>query len=427
MCKDTKITRLTPDIIGTELDKDLNPDRFPVETLPEPCRYLVNEANEALNLDPAFTGAACLAALSTVIGNSYRLKLKAGRTYPANLFIGIIGSPGSGKTPASNIVFEPLKQINNEKYREYLKELEAFEHWENLPKEEKGNSEKPKKPVWKRRLLDDHTPETLPDVLNDNPKGVCLFVDELASWYQSFQRYNAGPDMERWLSIWSGQPFSVTRVSKPPKNVPSPFCSVFGGIQPGVLPSLLDNSKLVNGFADRILFAFESLDKQPDRWDSGEVSEWTIANYKERIETLDSLQPGFVDGVNPKMLNLTSKTMDIWKDYYNEIQQRIHSAPDYEASILSKIEQYVPRLTLILALGNNPETPQAKPGDMENAIRLSKYFEHTAMKARELAGAGGNLDKVNVIKYLRSLGASQNEIANAMKCSQQYVQKVLKK
>lgn len=72
-------------------------------------------------------------------------------------------------------------------------------------------------------------------------------MDELASWFKNFNRYNKGSEQEFWLSVWSGNTVKVNRKTSDQYNIPLPFISVAGTIQPGVLNELADN-RTENGF-----------------------------------------------------------------------------------------------------------------------------------------------------------------------------------
>ena len=65
---------------------------------------------------------------------------------------------------------------------------------------------------------------------------------------------------------------------------------------------------------------------------------------------------------------------------------------------------------------------------MQTAINLTEYFRTTALKVYDKIFIDNipTLNKKDVVKYCRSLGASQNEIAKAVKTSQQYIGKLLR-
>ena len=66
---------------------------------------------------------------------------------------------------------------------------------------------------------------------------------------------------------------------------------------------------------------------------------------------------------------------------------------------------------------------------MQTAIDLIEYFRATALKVYHKIfkeNRSTDIDKKDIIKFLNSNGTSQNEIANVLKVSQPYVNKILK-
>lgn len=405
-------TRPQLNITGSPLNGHEEPHTFPAETLPLRVRTLIEEADTALNLDPAFTGAAALAALSTAIGNSRELYLKRKMTHPAIIFQAIVGKPGSGKTPAHDLLFEPLKnadQTNRQKYDE-----------------EREQAENPDSVKLKRKLINDHTPEVLADIMTNNPRGICLYTDELATWFKNFNRYNTGADLERWLSIFSRSLYTVDRKSQPSISVPLPFCSVFGGIQPSVLPSLFQGD---NGFTDRILFSLETPNRPADTWSDADVHEQTSTDYHSLIDYLTTLEAGTWDNkkLKPGTVTLTNEAMETWKNYYADLQSRMKQATEGEASLLAKLEQYTARLTLILALGNDPDTDQAGKKDLDAAIHLAGYFKGQANHVKEQAADPLQLNKRELVKYLHDAwNFTQTNIANGLGTQTSYINDIVK-
>jgi antitoxin component HigA of HigAB toxin-antitoxin module len=96
------------------------------------------------------------------------------------------------------------------------------------------------------------------------------------------------------------------------------------------------------------------------------------------------------------------------------------------AQMLSKLEVYALRLSLLLAILDKPEAPEITHSNVSRAISLVKYFEACGKQVREAAGSASLPDKRDVIQYLSKQGLKQNDIANALGDSRQYISKVLK-
>src|SRR5690606_10914534 len=131
---------------------------------------------------------------------------------------------------------------------------------------------------WKQTLVSDFTIESISSILLNNNRGVGLDVDELAIWFKNFNRYNQGSEQEFWLANWNSNRIVVNRKTAKPINIPNPFVSVGGTIQPAVLDELAKN-RTDNGFLDRLLFVMpENLKKQP--WSAGQLPPETPAIWE---------------------------------------------------------------------------------------------------------------------------------------------------
>lgn len=65
-----------------------------------------------------------------------------------------------------------------------------------------------------------------------NKRGICLYVDELKTWVNNFNRYSKGSEEQFWLSNFSGKPIIVDRRNNEHSiSVRKSFISVIGSIQ----------------------------------------------------------------------------------------------------------------------------------------------------------------------------------------------------
>lgn len=78
---------------------------------------------------------------------------------------------------------------------------------------EAGLDEFPQAPVRKRFLVSDITPEGLSLIHAQNPRGLCLWSDELSAWFKNFNRYNNGSEEQFWLSVFNAKPTISDRKS----------------------------------------------------------------------------------------------------------------------------------------------------------------------------------------------------------------------
>ena len=97
-----------------------------------------------------------------------------------------------------------------------------------------------------RCIINDATSEKVAEMLSRDPCGSLNVHDELAGWFDSFERYNSGSSRAFYLSCWNGGPFSKDRVAKGLRDpaaeihVDNLALSILGGIQPDRLAKLRD-------------------------------------------------------------------------------------------------------------------------------------------------------------------------------------------
>ena len=168
----------------------------------------------------------------------------------------------------------------------------------------------------------DFTFEALAKILNFNPKGLLLGIDELMAWVYSMDQYRKGKgaDREKWLSLWTCFEIFVDRASKEePIMLSRPFVSVVGGIQPDRLKLLSGDHH--DGFIDRILFSFP--EPIPDKWVEHQLSDTILQEYCQLYDELFSLQPE-IEGalVKPKTLDLSAMAKEGFILFYNGLHKR---------------------------------------------------------------------------------------------------------
>ena len=218
----------------------------------------------------------------------------------------------------------------------------------------KGNSKgynEPIKPIWEQYLISDFTPEALVSVHSYNKRGLGVNVDELASWFKNFNRYNKGSEQEFWLSVWSGNTVKVNRKTSDQYNIPLPFISVAGTIQPGVLNELADN-RTENGFLDRLLFVVpDNLKKE--YWSETELSPSIVENWQTIISNLldVSIIQDETNNPQPEILRFSPEAKQLLFEWQRELTDQSNK-PENEAisGINAKIEMYAVRLALILQM-----------------------------------------------------------------------------
>ena len=368
---------------------------FPVEAMPERCRALIREAASAIGCPPEFVALPMLVTLGSAIGNARRLKVKGGWTEGATVYAAVIAEPGDKKSPAQNVAVEPamteqvrLRKLYQDKLDEHKRELREYEvDRHRARKDEEAAPPPPQPPTMERTAVGDTTVEALARILEQNPRGVGVFRDELAAWVRSMDQYRAGgkgSDRQFWLSMWSNQPAQFDRKGQPePVILHRPFAGVFGSIQPDVLPDLQNNRD--DGLLERFVFAYP----EPilSDWTEDEITADAAGRYANLYSRLRDLEMGTDEYVNPdpKVVNLSPDAKVVFIDAYNSHQEERRS-PGFPRELRRawpKLEGYLARFSLILALSRTATTGAAEYVEVQDVLAaemLLRYFKNQAYR-----------------------------------------------
>ncbi|SIQ55600.1 VirE N-terminal domain-containing protein [Chryseobacterium sp. RU37D] len=374
---------------------------FPIEVFPEKVRDIITELKNTMTYPVDYTAAGMMYAVSIATGRACRVKFKEEWIDNAVFYLAIVGKAGANKTHPLRFAVKPLRKIDEESYKKYIDEKDKYEFFEKLSKKEKAEkqSELPQKPFRKQFLVSDFTFEALVDVLSKNKNTVGVCVDELASWFLNFNKYNNGSEEQNWLSVWNGESISVNRKGTDDYLIPNPFISVIGTIQNSVLADLAKGSRVGNGFLHRFLFAFPD-DQDKKKWSRNKLDK----KYREKWENIitEVLElhnnKGFILECSPEAENCLMDWQHRSTDYLNKIDDEILT------SIYNKFDTYVVRLSLLMevfyyACGES-ELMEISLRSAEAAITLVKYFSQTALKVNSIISKSGNkpVEKLPPIK-----------------------------
>lgn len=397
---------------------------FPVFAFPKRIQAIINELTEKNGHPADYYGTGILAVTSIAIGNTYKARMRNGWEETGLIFAGLVGSPGSGKTPALNFCMKPVRVMDDKLETEYLTEKERYAYEESqLQKGEKMQTEAPEQP---QVVTNDFTIESLYEVLRRHPRGIIIHRDELIAWIHTFNQYRKGADEQFWLSTWSNQPITVNRKNNSePIKINNPYLPVIGGIQPGILPELFSDKREDNGFIDRMLFAFPDTQEAP-MWIDEQLSPDVFAEYQGIISKLFEL--------NEEAILLLGNCQQV-KKYYNDIIDRANKTTDEQLKgLLHKVPTHFARIALLLEMleyaCNEIDKPNHldsfQPGTITSAIQLTEYFISTAKKVRRYSMPLAPDEVYRVADLIRD-GCSYSQISAELQISKGTITKMKKK
>ena len=269
-----------------ELDTSLLEDArgrvpaFPLDVFPDEWRQWVDDTAQSAGTAVDYVAQGVLAAVAALGGAGVRVRVTPAWSESLVLWLALVGSPSSGKSPALASVREQLAQIEegvreDDEHRRsrHAAKLEdariANERWkadcESAADEGRPAPLRPLEAAFDQPFVPsqivvaDATMEALADVVAGNPRGVILWRDELTAWLANLNRYaNGGSDRVHWLEAWAAAGITVNRRSRTtPLHLPKFPVSVVGSIQPDRLAEAFQGSD--DGMAARFLYAWPEL------------------------------------------------------------------------------------------------------------------------------------------------------------------------
>lgn len=383
---------------------------FPVHTLPEKVQAIVDDLHKDSNYPRSHIAAALFFAFASAIGRSCVCRFREGWITPPNLYMALVGSPGSYKTHALNFAIEPLAERDQMSLSQYAGELKAYK---STPTDRRGDMPEPR-----QRVMRDFTMEAVVKILSSNRNGICVCTDELKSWLCSFDKYRkGGGDKENWLSLFTGGYITVNRKSQDEiDSVKHPFVSVIGTIQPGIIPQVFATD-LENGFLSRMLFVYDPDDGEAIKWNDDEdlpsmaMERW-LAFIGPAMDMGDSYNFNQKDSVCYEFEQDAKSLLVSWQNLMEE--ESAENKGPYHIALLRKIETYIIRFSLIFQLMEDVDTGHTdnrriKYSAATKAVRLAAYFMDNLVYTYDLVQAGKS---VPIDKYMAFYDALPSEFTS---------------
>ena len=336
--------------------------------LPSYTQEIVKKCAAVYQIDRDYALTALFAAVAAALGDRYQIIDPKGYVNAVALWLCQLGISGYGKTDCGSFMMAPLVKRDSTRHIEYIKEKKR---WQSLPPEKRGPE-----PVEDRLIVNDYTPEALFDAMeHSGVDGIILYRDELQGWLKDIGRYGKSGEVEQYLTAWSQKPIRVTRLGRPDNLIERPCFTIFGGLQPDLIPKMLGNEDLIaNGFNARFLFVFAD-ETFPLEYYRDSISSEMKEAYKNLIDRL--LEIPHTD------VKFSYPAEQSYIKYWSDLQSRKAMSGNMIRAMLSKLQIYVEKWAGIIELLANDGTPchEISGTTMDIAIAHMRIFEEWALKA----------------------------------------------
>ncbi len=373
------------------MDEPLRPPDLPaldLDLVPRPLAELARSVAEVWGVDPALVAAPGLVVAGLAAGGGVCLQLPGGMPAWPLLWLGVVARTGRGKTPMSEHALRPIREREAD-----LDERNArtLDDWRALPR--KVREETPR-PALRRLTVGDTTFERACMLLGENGQGLLWVRDELLGVFGQLSAYHHGESGNfreaDLLSSWSRTTIRRDRVADNGDYVivQQPFLPLVGGIQPGRVSRLGDNSA---GLLSRLLVYWPS-DRVPQLQDGHEIShsaEWAWRTAVDRLLELRAREcdAGSLRDHDP-VYHLHRTALEVWRGHLEERRRRLmNGLAGLEDELLSKVDQQAGRLIVTLQRVERPDQPYVSAEVVERGWRLAWTFHaHQLALYRAVAG-----------------------------------------
>lgn len=341
------------------------PPRFPLDVLGADWSPWVEKEAKASSTPVDYVACSLLAVAGALLGNSRWVQATTGWREPPVIWMGLVGSPSSGKSPGMSSVTSLIDDIERDVRKAAGPQLKAYKlqvetssaidkQWKkDVANAVKGGTEVPSKPdaayapdpphIPKLTTMD-VTPEALLDTLQHQPRGILALRDELAGLLGSFDRYNkSSGERALWIEAYGGRRYKVDRKTSAPIEIPHLTVNILGGIQPDRLREVLESPD--DGLICRFLWCWP--DPLPViRLVDRDLLSFTFASALRRLYELK--MSGDPDDPKPTSVPLTAQGREELERYAQHVHQKALTAVGHYAGALGKARGQVVRLALIL-------------------------------------------------------------------------------
>jgi len=403
---------------------------LPPEMLPRALRgWLVDLAEQAC-LPLEMLAVPALVGLSGLVGRSVAVRPRAfsNWTVTPNLWGAVVAPPGAKKSDAIADALRPLRSLEAKARKAHEAQSRKIES-ERMELEGRLGQLKKKAAskeelqevlsrirelqnvVQRRYITNDATAEKLGELLKNNPRGLTVVRDELASWLAAMELQESAVARGFFLSAWNGATdYTFDRIGRGTVHVEAACLSMIGAVQPEPLKAAFDRLRSDPTRADGMLQRFQLIVwpdamppwNPPQRWPD-RVAEQRAGEVFERLDGLEVVAP---DGeLKPRLLTLDDDAREAFAEWHDAHENRLRAGELAEtphfASHIAKYAKLVASLAVLFHLVDLAEDEvtwsRATKGDdlppvslnsVNLALDWSEFLELHARKvyAAELAG-----------------------------------------
>ncbi|MCO4951638.1 YfjI family protein [Escherichia coli] len=399
----------------------LSPPELDITKLPDRCQALLDEMHEETGISREILLSVMLTVKAASVQDTHEVELSGGQRTSLQIYMCLSSASGSGKTSACAKLIAPVHETEEELHQAYIDDKKNYdrmmEMWttdkkilerrykkemERSPENaaaaraalEKCIANKPVPPVQQVLIVNDATPEGIALKLSQSPSLLLLSDEGGTILDKRFERKSA-----LYNTLWSGQPVTVERASRPGFRVKDSRLTMLILTQPVIFDkffTLTGDQIRGNGFLARVLFCEPGANKimtTEPHTATPVVTQQCATCFHEKSfgsQIRDSLRASRerrAKGEQRIRMTLSHAASHDLEIFHEENMSAVRQNPrmtTFEDIIVRKREQAV-RIAALLELENNPHGTVITRESINSAIYLVDfYFQHLISKLESL-------------------------------------------
>ncbi|TAF75886.1 MAG: DUF3987 domain-containing protein [Alphaproteobacteria bacterium] len=340
---------------------------FPLATLPPMLAQVIHDAALSKSAPIGYVASTVLSLAGGLIGISRSINPKHDWYEPPTLWMMIVGAPSSNKSPAMDVcsrIIEELELEINSDYEalkaEYQEKMKLYEAQEKLSKEQTKKALKdgdalpdkeeaikqPHPPRRKRIVVTTGSIEQIAELVQQNPRGLCMVRDEMAGLLMNMERYGGGTDRQFYIESFGGRRYTVDTRNRPePLIIQRLLLTLLGGIQPQRLTEIF-HASTDDGLSAR--FLYDCSDRVPIQRHNTRYDKKLLMHIFTRLYKLELRMDQYG---TPQSISVPFEedARDCLFDYAEHLAQREQEADGLLESHIGKMRGYVVRIAGVLA------------------------------------------------------------------------------
>ena len=401
-----------------------------LDMLPTPFQPWVGDVCNRRQCPLDFIAISAILMMASLIGARCSIKPNAQDdwTVVPNLWGGILGDPGTLKSPICSEVLFPFGHLELKAKKEYREKksqyeaekavfLEAKNALERQIKEaiEKGSEEDlaslkdqlaallkkcPPEPSFKRYKVSDTTLEKMHEILSHNSGGVLIYRDELMGFLESWEKKGHESDRSFYLEAWNGdKPYTIDRMGRGTIHAQNICVSILGTTQPDKITAYL-NKALTKLDNDGLLQRFQLL-VYPNKRPWKLVDQYPNSFARDRIlhvcKTIDAMvftehgakasEPLYEGQNTIPYFRFSREAQQYFHNWIKQLQEKLEGN-DHPIILqhLSKYRSLMPSLALIFHIIHIADGEKDRDVTLESTKKAAACCDYLESHARRIYG-----------------------------------------